>query len=141
MTSIIGKVVGRLYVPDRQNKAAAAKSYHRDRFNPEFLFGKEVTLIEVRGYTDHEFDKKANQRIIAFKQGGAGYRGIILGPKLNVDGTVNRGVIGIGTQSDIIDFQVDPNAKKVKGHATLIFDNPSDFAEITGEWGGTKLTS
>ena len=143
MANIIGKVVGRLYVPDEQRKATAARGYHRDPSNPKFPFGQEVTLIEVRDYEADEQDRKTSEWRRVQRQGGAGSNEIILGPKLRADGSVIRDIIGIGDNDFICDFQIDPKAEVKEGHATLIIDhgNSNDFAEFTGMWNGKRLSA
>ncbi len=135
MTSIVGKVVEQFHVENRSAQALAAKNYRRNQSDPEFPFGKEVTLIVIRQYIGW-IESRTGERYWGQRSGGAGYPGIILGPKLSTDGSVLPDIIGIGTGNEILDFQIDPNAPEEDGHATLINDNENcnDFAEITGKW-------
>lgn len=80
--SIVGRVTERFYVPDNAKKLAVAQGYKRDPGDPEWPFGREVTLMEIRGGN--------------------------------------------------YDFEINPNAQEVPGHAKLLFDHCNDFAEFTG---------
>ena len=133
MTSIVGKVIGQFHMSNRETQASAAKNYRRNPNAPEFPFGKEVTLIVIRDYKCWILSR-TGERYWGRQSSGAGYNGIILGPKFNSDGSVNEGVIGIGTGNEVFDFQIDPKAEEVEGHGTLIFGHGNDFAEITGRW-------
>ena len=137
MTSIVGKVIGQLHMSNREAQASAAKNYRRNPNAPEFPFGKEVTLIVMKSFWGWTLNKEG-QEIWGPKSGGAGYSGIILGPKFKPDGSADESVIGIGTQNEILNFQIDPNAPDEEGHGTLIFGHGNDFTEITGRWIDTK---
>ena len=141
MISIVGKVVGQFHMSNRETQALAANSYRRNPNAPEFPFGKEVTLIVIRDY-ECWILSRTGERYWGRKSGGAGYNGIVLGPKFNADGSVNERTIGIGTGNEVFDFQIDPNTPEVDGHATLIFaqEHPNDFTEITGKWIQAKLS-
>lgn len=134
MASIVGKVIGQFHMQGEKARADAAKNYRRDQRDPQFPFGKEVTLAVVRGYIGNEVELLGGWWTRAYKQGGAGYNGIILGPKFNPDGSVNESIIGIGTGNEILDFEFDPEAPlDADGHAMLMLDEcPNDFAEYAG---------
>ena len=134
MGNIIGKVVTQFHMRDKEAQVLAAKNYRRKPDDPKFPFGKEVTLIVMKSFYGWTLNK--GQKIWGLKSGGAEYSGIILGPKFNSDGSADENVIGIGTQNEILDFQIDPNAPEADGHATLMdsAEHTNDFAEITGRW-------
>lgn len=140
MTNVIGKVINIVHVAGPQEQLAIAKKYHRNPSNPTFPFGKEVTLIVVKDYEDWILSR-SGERYWGQKSSGAGYRGIILGPKFKPDGSVDESVVGIGTGNEVLDFQIDPKAEEIEGHGTLIFGHGNDFAEITGKWNQNKLSS
>ena len=142
MVSIIGKVLGQFHMADKVVQANAAKNYRRNPHDPNFPFGKGVTLIVAREYWGW-VENRVGQRGWGINRGGAGYYGIILGPKLNPDGSVDEDVIGIGTYNEILDFEIDPKASPDENGHTILMpyeEGANDFAEITGMWNGKKLS-
>ena len=134
MSAIIGKIVAQFHMNSREVKVASGKNYRCNPSDTEFPFGKEVTLMVIRNYIGWTTSRTGGC-YWEQKSGGAGYPGIILGPKFNSDGSVNERVIGIGTGNEVLDFKIDPNASPDEdGHATLIGsdEHPNDFAEYTG---------
>lgn len=55
--SIVGKITGRLYIANHQQMLSAAQSYDRRPDDSKFSFGREVTVIEIRGGNVDEFDR------------------------------------------------------------------------------------
>lgn len=125
--SIVGRVTERFYVPDNARKLAVAQGYKRDPGDPEWPFGREVILMEIRGGNVDEFDRETKTWNTVYREGTLGDNGIILGRRLN-----KENVIGIGALDTVYGFEIDPNAQEVPGHAKLLFDHCNDFAEFTG---------
>jgi hypothetical protein len=86
MTSIVGKVVGHFHMENRPAQALAAKNYRRNPNDPTFPFGKKVNLIVIRSVFGWKHNYRTNQKEWGLISGGAGYNGIILGPKFAPNG-------------------------------------------------------